>query len=806
MRLKYLHTIVKRLHGLTQGRGTATLSDGLLLERFARHQDEAAFATLLERHGPMLLAVCRRLLPNWADADDAFQATFLVLASRPGAIRRRESVASWLHGVARRVAHRARQRDSCRRQVALPADLPAANEEDPARALDRQDLRTVLDKELAQLPPKYLAPLVLCYLEGQTNAEAAAQLGLPLGTVQNRLFRARERLRCRLIRRGITISAALLGASLAPHASAAVPAALAENTLQTAFLFAAGRAASASSAGAVALSQGVLRTMLLSSVQRAAVILLALAVLGIAVGLGVRQVLAGGEAPIAEGTPPLAAALPEPNELAEPKEKRDRPRVIRVSPADDASEVNPITEIRIRFDQPMDPANALLSWITREPIGFRPRGEMRYVQESHEFVLSVRLTPGSRHMLIVNRVDAASSEGLDEGFRSTQGRTAKAYTWSFRTVTAAAEDGKGPRPIVIEPPPDSEVSLITPLQVTFDQPMDPDAYGLAAPEPTTQGHRPELLSRPEYDPDQHRFTLLTLLPPNWNGEVRLERFRTRGGIPARPMTLKYRTLRSLESESLQKHLAQAGQSRQLLSLIERVRKARRDLRRISERVAWAMAWGSESSEWYSVYHGWGAHFAKQGGRKFIGEFDSGRMHFRVGSDGTSCWYRYRNEQTLLPAKEVHEQNVLICDPFDAAGKDDAARIIAREKLEYLGEATVRGRRCHRVRSWAVYFISADWISPIRDWYIDADTLLPLRIEAAGNGLQVFDYTHSRISETIPDEEFHPVAEAGVRATPPEPLTDGYTQRFLTVNDGSSGRMSVRWGIKGPKGAKSGGLN
>src|SRR5262249_21367117 len=156
----------------------------------------------------------------------------------------------------------------------------------------------------------------------------------------------------------------------------------------------------------------------------------------------------------------------------------------------------------------------------------------------------------------------------------------------------------------------------------------------------------------------------------------------------------------------------------------------------------------------------GSRFQMQGGQKFFGAVDGVmRIPFRVGSDGTTCWLRRRDERISLPAKEMAEKNVLFCDAFEAASTADAERIIRGEKLEYLGEITVRGRRCYRVRSWAIDFITRDWLSHIRDWYFDAATLLPIRIEMDGD--YRIDYTHTRINQPIPDEEFRPDAGPNV---------------------------------------------
>jgi RNA polymerase sigma factor (sigma-70 family) len=230
-----LGSVLRHIHKLIEGRPAAELSDGQLLERFASRREEAAFAALLERHGAMVWGVCRRLLRQISDAEDAFQATFLVLVRRAAAIRKRESVGSWLYGVAYRIARRA-QADATRRQFherqvnAVPG---------PDGGLDAawRELQAVLDEELRCLPEKYQAPVVLCYLEGQTHEEAAQQLGWPVGTVRGRLARARDRLRVRLTRRGLTLSAGAFATVLAvKEAAAAVPGALAAATILAALV------------------------------------------------------------------------------------------------------------------------------------------------------------------------------------------------------------------------------------------------------------------------------------------------------------------------------------------------------------------------------------------------------------------------------------------------------------------------------------------------------------------------------------------------------------------------------------------
>ncbi len=196
------------------GVGTyAGMTDGQLLDRFTGGHDEArelAFATLTARHGPMVMRVCRNVLDDPRDVHDAFQAVFLVLARRARSIRHRESVASWLHGVAVRVTARARV-SAIRRQIrdrrtmgaaqAIILDVPNRHHSSP---LEWDDQAEVVHQELSRLPEKYRAPVVLCYLQGLTHDEAAARLHWPVGTVRSRLARGRDRLRNALTRRGVT--------------------------------------------------------------------------------------------------------------------------------------------------------------------------------------------------------------------------------------------------------------------------------------------------------------------------------------------------------------------------------------------------------------------------------------------------------------------------------------------------------------------------------------------------------------------------------------------------------------------------
>jgi RNA polymerase sigma factor (sigma-70 family) len=262
--------------------------DQALLRRFLDSRDEAAFEALLRRHGPMVLDVCRSVLGNDADAEDATQATFLVLARRAASIRKAASLASWLHGVAFRTALRARA-DSARRQRHEARAPQRAATTDPDE-LTWREVRQAVHEELARLPERHRAALVLCYLEGKTQDEAAAQLGLPKGTLKGHLERGRALLRARLVRRGFGPGAVLvLGAWAAATARACLTPPLLVATVRAATAVAAGgAAASVVSPNVVALSEGMVNAMFFRRLQIAALVLLALAGTGAGLALALR--------------------------------------------------------------------------------------------------------------------------------------------------------------------------------------------------------------------------------------------------------------------------------------------------------------------------------------------------------------------------------------------------------------------------------------------------------------------------------------------------------------------------------------
>jgi RNA polymerase sigma factor (sigma-70 family) len=285
----------------------AAMTDSQLLERFLAHRDEAAIEVIVRRHGPLVFGVCRRVLHNAHAAEDAFQATFLILTRKAPSLVRHERLGSWLYKVAYRLALRARaneiRRQQCEAQAARSRPVPASQTPSPS------DLVVALEEEVQRLPERHRAPLVLCYLEGKTNEEAAGVLGCPQGSMSARLAQARERLRECLTRRGFVAPAAGIAGLLATAAAeAAVPLPLLSSTVRAALWFASEEAgiASAASLQAVALARGAVRAMFLNKLKIAAAVLLVAALLGTGATMLVR---AASEAqPAAPTAPPQ---LPE---------------------------------------------------------------------------------------------------------------------------------------------------------------------------------------------------------------------------------------------------------------------------------------------------------------------------------------------------------------------------------------------------------------------------------------------------------------------------------------------------------------
>jgi RNA polymerase sigma factor (sigma-70 family) len=305
--------VMQHLRKLMLEQDGAGLTDGRLLEDYLSGRDEAALAALVRRHAPMVWGVCRRVLPNHHDAEDAFQATFLVFVRKATSITSRELLANWLYGVAHQTALKARataaRRRGRERQV---TKMPEAVAEQDLW----HDLQPLLDQELSRLPERYRVVILLCDLESKTRKEAARELGLPEGTVASRLARARGMLARRLARHGLAVSGGALATVLAEHvASAGVPVSVVSSTIQASSLCGAGQAVKGMiSPQVAALTEGVLKTMSKTRFALAFVGFLVLGALGIGAGGLIRETRAADPA---SGTSTNTSARPGDGNLRE---------------------------------------------------------------------------------------------------------------------------------------------------------------------------------------------------------------------------------------------------------------------------------------------------------------------------------------------------------------------------------------------------------------------------------------------------------------------------------------------------------
>jgi RNA polymerase sigma factor (sigma-70 family) len=345
-----MNRVIHQLRKLALAQDGVESTDGQLLECFVSRRENAALEALMLRHGPMVWGVCRRLL-NHHDAEDAFQATFLILVRKAAAIMPREMVGNWLYGVAHQAALNARTRIA--KTHAREVQLVEMPEPTPIDEDCWRDLGPILDRELTRLPDKYRAAVVLCDLEGKARKEAARQLGLPEGTVASRLARGRAMLAKRLARHGLPVSAAMLAAILAHKASAAAPALVMTSALKTVTAAAAGHATAGVISLKVAnLTEGVLKIMFLTKFKTVMAAAFAVIVMASVAGLLVHQ------------TAPAAPAAADGQAEAKNKEAADAP-ARRDAPKGDSSNAAAKTDpkaapvAKLPADEPQKPAKVM---------------------------------------------------------------------------------------------------------------------------------------------------------------------------------------------------------------------------------------------------------------------------------------------------------------------------------------------------------------------------------------------------------------------------------------------------------------
>jgi hypothetical protein len=475
--------------------------------------------------------------------------------------------------------------------------------------------------------------------------------------------------------------------------------------------------------------------------------------------------------------------------------KLDRPRVVSIYPPDGATDVEWQTEMRIRFDRPMDPDAMKLNWlweavgVNHNYGGYYECGDIRYDPESFEFVIPLELEEGTEHRVMVNQ--RVFFDYPPQGFRDLEGESAIPYVLSFTTKAAPpVPPGPPPRVISVEPPSGSNIEPYTDLKVRFDQPMDPRRFSNW--EQWVHMDNIELRAGIKYDTERSEFVLPMSFPKDAEGPLTLQGFRGQSGKWARPVYLYYSTRGDESAEIETKEPSREEHPPELVSLLENMKKARDDLHSFSQKV---VGTGQAASLRPDVMTGLGkaqAIYKLQGDSQFFAHSDTNDYH--IASDGKICWRSKSGDFVICDFESVGSKKVSVGDPFGLQDRPVAEAIDAMH-LEYAGTTNLNGRRCHVINGVKEGLMGGAALT----WWIDADTLFP-----AGHGWDRGSWstflrvTYDRINEHHEESEFQPDFGPDVAPREPKPLSPGFPTRFLEVRDGLGGYRSFTWGQLNPK--------
>lgn len=417
---------------------------------------------------------------------------------------------------------------------------------------------------------------------------------------------------------------------------------------------------------------------------------------------------------------------------------------------------------------------------------------------------------------IQNQLDSRiSQKKLTEPQKSVKVQLSDANEHAVETTdlnqnqTEAIIDNEIPRIVSVNPPSGSQMSLVGELEIVFDRPMDANDFEVVS-SGRQKDYPAELgvfYNYIEYIADENKFILPLKLPNNWNGSIRFQNFVSADGVKAEPFTASYNTLENPFSESLLTKFRKSLDSQELISLLQKVKDSRLRLNSLSETVYTIMWYGKGQEKTHE------ATFKFQGSNQFYADISSiMEIPFYLACDGNNCWlYSSRKEEEKLKAvafEDINEMSVDICNPFGI--KDaDIHDVIERYNLQYEGIEPIDSQQCYLIRSWQAGAENIGTNCSISSWWFDMQTFMPVQIffDYGGDNSKLVRFIYHGINEQMSDEVFTYHSLTNLEPNLPEPLDEGYNIRFLNCIDGSTnGRMSVRWGMKGPKGTSSSGLN
>jgi hypothetical protein len=495
-----------------------------------------------------------------------------------------------------------------------------------------------------------------------------------------------------------------------------------------------------------------------------------------------------------------------------------RPKVISVTPTNGATEVGSVTELHVRFDQPMDPLSLKLDW---DAGGFLDCEFPKYDSNTYEFTIPAHLAPGLVQQIVVNkplRMDGnLAKERRDfprEGFQSVDHHLAGLFVWRFQTqALPVLSHSKPPQVTLLSPVSGTHTPIRTFLHVQFDQPMAPpeEAIPFLLSEPDAEDIR--MVSRILYDTATRTFRIPLLLQPNKKVEFTLTGFRSAAGVPAQPIKLQYQVSNEELSQEEREKIDASVSDPSLLALLETMKEKRRQLASLAERVQTLFLMQRNGLFWELQSESSTFKWCKPD--QFYCDVTGPILNcsdFRIGSDGQRWWWHdesdYATNFNVCPAKEINELNIALSDPFDLT-RLTPALAASQRKLKFDGVSKSEASGCFQFEAWhtsRIFNEMAPYASLVQ-WWIDPETYRPAQITVfdVGGGVSRLRFLYDSVNEPLPAGDFAVPLVDRLEAVPPESLNADYTNRFINLSDGSDGNMKIRYGKQGPKGVVDGGF-
>ncbi len=502
---------------------------------------------------------------------------------------------------------------------------------------------------------------------------------------------------------------------------------------------------------------------------------------------------------------------------ADQAEARDetRPKVISVYPGNGAQSVDSATKLRVRFDRSMDPLALKLDWKSGGLVGCE---FPEYDAEKHEFTISIRLAPGTLHQVVVNKpmmggdLSEARACFPRDGFMSSEHRLARMFAWTFQTKAGVrATDGAPPRVLRISPPPGSQVPYRTFMEIQFDQAMKPPSAALPHLGQPWRPKQTTMVCRVEYDDTTHTFRIPLLMSPKEKTAFTMTGFVGATGLAAEPVKVEYQASEEEMSAADRTKSDESAKNPALLKALASIKQSRNGLTSVAERIQTLMLF--RDGRLFTRLLAQSASFKWQQPDLYFADVSDIMMTgaFKIGSDGKNWWHQLESKGAtnfvVCPVSEVQKLNISVCDPFNLA-QQTPERSVGELNLSYIGVATLMGRRCSELQGWDIERIpDIGTIGSLIRWQVDEQSGRVLENTQFSDNFEMRTrFFYDSVNQPLTPENFAVPNIAGLSPAPPDPLDQDYTLRFVTLRDGSDGKMSLRWGKEGPKGRSGDGLN